>query len=123
MAFSFLQRGNLADSARQLALSSYVPSIELQNLVPGIDNLRHDVFLSSRFSEIARLHIFKLIVKHGNVEELAAEDPMAPSRPLTGPGARMVGQPQLIKSSPAAKGPDPAEFKRVVTELHIAALN
>jgi len=58
MAFSFLQRGSLAESARQLSWSSYVPSIELENLVAGIDNLRHDVFLSSRFIEIARLHIF-----------------------------------------------------------------
>ena len=122
MAFSFLQRGNLADSARQLALSSYVPSIELENLVPGIDNIRHDVFLSSRFTDLARQHIFKLIVKHGNVEELAMEDPLS-SRPVLRPQARLAGSAQVMKPSPAFKDADPAEFKRIVAELHIAALN
>ena len=96
MAFSFLQRGNLAESARQLALSSYVPSIELENLVAGIDNIRHDVFLSSRFTEIARLHIFKLIVKHGNVEELASEDPLSSPRPLVRPAPRIGSPTQLM---------------------------
>lgn len=114
MAFSFLQRGSLAESARQLSLSSYVPSIVLENLVPGIDNIRHDVFLSSKCTEIARAHIFKLIVKHGNVEDLAVEDSGGGTRPYA--NARSV-----IPSSP--KGPDPADFKRVVAELHIAALN
>ena len=122
MAFSFLQRGSLAESARQLALSSYVPSIELQNLVPGIDNIRHDVFLSFRFTELARLHIFKLIVKHGNVEELVMEDPLS-SRPILRPPARLAGSSQVMKPSPALKDADPAEFKRIVAELHIAALN
>ena len=123
MAFSFLQRGSLAESARQLSWSSYVPSIELENLVAGIDNLRHDVFLSSRFSEIARLHIFKLIVKHGNVEELAMEDPAPSPRPLLRPSARLIGSPQVLKPSPVIKDPDPAEFKRLVADLHIVALN
>jgi len=122
MAFSFLQRGSLSESARQLSLSSYVPSITLENLVPGIDNIRHDVFLSSKFSEVARTHILKLIVKHGNVEELVMEDPLS-SRPILRPPARLAGSPQVMKPSPAFKDADPAEFKRIVAELHIAALN
>src|SRR6185312_9027516 len=75
MAFSFLQRGSLSEYARDLKLSSYEPSLVLEGLVTGIDNLRHDVFLSPRFSESARLHIFKLIARHGNVEDLASEEP------------------------------------------------
>ena len=114
MAFSFLQRGNLAESARQLSLSSYVPTIVLENLAPGIDNIRHDVFLSSKCTEIARAHIFKLIVKHGNVEDLVVEDSISGIRPYA--NARSV-------VAASAKGPDPAEFKRLVAELHIAALN
>jgi hypothetical protein len=115
MAFSFLQRGNLAECARQLSLSSYVPSIVLENLVAGIDNIRHDVFLSPRFAETARSHIFKLIVKHGNVEDLAVEDAAVVVRPAFA-HARLA--------NPATpKGPEPAEFKRLISELHIAALN
>ncbi len=114
MAFPFLQRGNLAESARQLSLSSYVPSIVLENLTPGIDNIRHDVFLSPRFTEVARAHISKLVVKHGNVEDLAAEDPIAPVRPMI----RSDGRPGL-----SAKSQEPAEFKRLFAELHITSLN
>lgn len=77
MAFSFLQRGNLADHARQLSLATYEPALTLEDLVPGIDNVRHDVFLSPKFTDAARFHIFKLIAKHGNVEELAAEEAAA----------------------------------------------
>jgi hypothetical protein len=113
MAFSFLQRGSLAEAARQLTWSSYAPSIVLEGLVAGIDNIRHDVFLSAKFSETARSHIFKIIVKHGNVEDLAVEE-SAPARPAFA-NARLAG--------PAAKGPESADFKRLVSELHIAALN
>jgi hypothetical protein len=119
MAFSFLQRGNLSESARQLSLSSYVPSITLENLVAGIDNVRHDVFISSRFTETARSHIFKLIVKHGSVEDLAADDSPFSVRTAVHPGGRFGGPAPAAKS----KAPDPAEFKRLMTELHIAALN
>jgi hypothetical protein len=115
MAFSFLQRGSLAESARQLSLSSYVPSVALENLVPGIDNIRHDVFISPRFTEMARSHIFKLVVKHGNVEDLAVED-AGPARPAFPPVRHLAG-------STAPKGVEPADFKRLVAELHIAALN
>ena len=115
MAFSFLQRGNLAESARQLSLSSYTPSIVLENLVAGIDNIRHDVFISPKFTEAARTHIFKLIVKHGNVEDLSAEENVASFRPAF-INARTA--------SPAGpKPPEPADFKRLVSELHLGALN
>src|SRR5579871_3212150 len=122
MPFPFLQRGSLTESARQLSLAGYAPSIVLEDLVPGIDNVRHDVFLSPKFTEIARLHIFKLIAKHGNVESLAADDPHLSSRR---PGNRILAGQQAVSPAAAsmAKGYDPAEFRRLLIELHIAALN
>src|ERR1700686_802938 len=107
MSFSFLQRGSLPEYARQLVLTSDVPSLVLEGLVTGIDNLRHDVYLSPKFSEIARQHIFKLVAKHGNVEELVEEE-------------RMSGQvrPQRHANRPT----HPAEFKRLLTELHVVSL-
>lgn len=122
MAFPFLQRGNVAESARQLSLSNYVPSIVLENLVAGIDNIRHDVFLSPKFTELGRVHIFKLIVKHGNVEDLVAEDFSAP-RPAPRPVSRLGPTPAAKSPLQPGKENDPAEFKRLVTDLHIAALN
>src|SRR5262249_3606351 len=86
MSFSFLQRGSLPEHARQLTLTSEWPALALEGLATGIDNARHDVSLSPKFVKPARQYIFKLIVKHGNVEELAAEErPVARMRPLAQP--------------------------------------
>jgi hypothetical protein len=110
MSFSFLQRGSLPEYARQLVLTSDEPSLVLEGLVTGIDNLRHDVYLSSKFTETARQHIFKLVVKHGNVEDLVVED-------------RTVGRQPVRTQGHANRQWDPAEFKRLLTELHGVSLN
>src|SRR5438270_3319792 len=110
MSFSFLQRGSLPEHARQLTMASEWPSLVLEGLVTGIDNLRHDVFLSPKFVEVASQYIFKLVARHGNVEELATED-----RPSGRPPVRPHGQ--------NGRPSDSAEFKRLLTELHMAALN
>src|SRR5690348_3730782 len=111
MPFSFFQRGSLSDHARQFSLTSYEPSFILEGLVPGIDNLRHDVFLSPKFTAVARQHIFKLIAKHGGVEDLAAEPPNQ------NPHARF--RPQPVSPNRC----DAAEFRRLLSELHVASLN
>ena len=42
----------------------------------GVDNLRHDVHLSPKFTETARAHVARLIARHGDVDGLlAAESP------------------------------------------------
>lgn len=117
MAFSFLQRANLPDHARQLTLTSYEPSFILENLTPGIDNLRHDVFLSPRFTEAARAYIAKLIARHGNVEELSLEE--TASRRTAPNVAGRARDPHAT----ATRLSEQAEFRRLLTELHLAALN
>jgi hypothetical protein len=115
MPLRFFQRGNLAEHARHMQLSSYEPSIQLEGLVPGVDNLRHDVALSPRFCEIARQHIFRLVAKYGQIEPLVADDAL-PSRP---PSRVML--PQGPKGN--GKQPEASDFKRALLELHVAALN
>jgi hypothetical protein len=110
MSFSFLQRGSLPEYARQLVLASDVPSLVLEGLVTGIDNLRHDVYLSPKFTDIARQHIFKLVAKHGNVEELVAEERT---------GGHVPVRQKILANRPS----EPAEFKRLLTELHVVSLN
>src|SRR6267154_4297706 len=110
MSFSFLQRGSLPEYARQLVLTSDEPSLVLEGLVTGIDNLRHDVYLSSKFAEAARQHIFQLVTKHGNVEDLVVEE-------------RTVGRQPVRQRGQTPRPWDAAEFKRLLTELHIASLN
>src|SRR5215470_322231 len=117
MAFSFLQRGNPTEYARQLSLTSYEPLLVLENLVTGIDNLRHDVFLSPRFCDAARQHIFRLIAKHGGVEELAASE--SPS------GLQQENLPARARD-PKIRGPkpqEPGDFRRLLGELHKVALS
>jgi hypothetical protein len=121
VAFSFLQRGNPADHARLLSLSSYTPSITLGNLQLGVDNIRHDVWLSPRISETAHYHISKLVAKHGQVEDMAAEDPLAAAA-TPRPSNKFMGAPSGQPKAPP-KPPDATEFKRQLADLHIAALN
>src|SRR5215469_9158291 len=116
MPFPFLQRANIAAFARQLTLTSYEPSLALEGLVPGIDNVRHDVFLSPKFTDAGRVHIFKLIARHGNVEELAAEEPPA----------RIAGRlaPRIAaRHAHPAKAFDHNEFRRLLVELHVSVVN
>jgi hypothetical protein len=115
MAFGFLQRGSLAEHARQLQLSSYSPSIQLEGLVRGVDNIRHDVSLSGRFVEVTRQHIFRLIAKYGQIELLAEDSGSTPR-----PSSRLIQSPRL---GPAGKAAEPADFKRVLLDLHVTALN
>src|SRR5260370_8363991 len=116
MAFSFLQRGNPTESARQLSLTSYEPLLVLENLVTGIDNLRHDVFLSPKFCDAARQHIFRLIAKHGTVEDLAPAESF--------PGQEPENLPPRLRDLRARglKPCHPADFKRPLPELRIPPL-
>ena len=93
-------------------LSSYIPSLSLQGLQVGVDNLRHDVYLSPKFVEQARQHITRLLIRHGNLE-----GPLGAATPVTTKN-------QFIQSKLGMKPqPEAADLKTVLTELHVAALN
>src|SRR3954452_5558894 len=72
--FPLFERVNLVDLAKDLALEGYVPQIVVEGLLAGVDNLRHDVYLSPKFTEMTRAYIARLIAKYGNVEDLVRED-------------------------------------------------
>ncbi len=116
--FSFLQRGNLAEQARQFSPATYQPSLVLDGLRTGVDNVRTDVYLSGRFTEVARLHIAKLITGFGAVDDLVAEEPVRPSRPPS-----IIGAVTDSARLRALKQADPAEFQRMLVEMHVACLN
>src|SRR5579872_7575690 len=91
-------------------LSSYTPALSLDSLHLGIDNVRHDVWLSSEFTKVAGDHIAKLIAKYGKIESLAHSEGTPASKSMFSkfvPGA-------------AKKTPD---LKPLLLELHKAALN
>ena len=113
--FPFFQRENLAELAHQLDLKTYAPSIELQGLVTGVDNVRYDVSLSNLFLEASRQHIARLIAKSGAVEDL-----------LTRPTGDTLRPPGTFRPPVAVAKPpqlDASEFKRRLTDIQVSALN
>jgi hypothetical protein len=116
MVFPFLNRGSLEEQARQIPLSLYAPVLALEGLTAGVDNVRHDVYLSSKFCDQSRVHISRLITKYGNVEDLAVET----SNTLVA-----AFPPPLASALPRNQPPRPAEtaeFKRMLTELQTVSL-
>jgi hypothetical protein len=96
-------------------LAAASPSITLEGLAVGVDNLRHDVALSPRFVDAARAQIMRLIVRHGELEGLLAAE--APQR-TQGPSWLRQAAPGPNRS-PAEK----SDWKPLLAELHLAALN
>jgi hypothetical protein len=110
--FSF---GHAEEEAAPPRLTGYTPSLSLEGLQLGVDNLRHDVHLSPKFVAQTRSQISRLIVRHGDVEGLlAAEAPQARQ------GGHFIGSNAGSKSDAR---PGASELKPLLTQVHTAALN
>jgi len=97
-------------------LGSYTPKLTLEGLQLGVDNLRHDVHLSPRFVEQARLQIARLIMRHGDMEGLlAAENTERRS------GNHFIGSTPVSKAHPGKTSG--SELKPLLAELHVSAMN
>jgi class 3 adenylate cyclase len=91
------------------------PSIALEGLAVGVDNLRHDVALSPRFVEAARAQVMRLIVRHGELEGLlSAEAPL----PTQGPSWM-----RHAAGGATRNAAEKSDWKPLLAELHLAALN
>jgi class 3 adenylate cyclase len=109
----------LGSTPEKLALPELLaaaPTIALEGLAVGVDNLRHDVALSPSFVEAARAQMMRLIVHHGELEGLLAAE--APVR---------ADGPSWLRSAAAAgttrKPAEKPDFKTLFTELQTASLN
>ena len=104
--------GHQAEKDVPPQLSSYTPSLLLQGLQVGVDNLRHDVFLSPKFVEQSRQHITRLLIRHGDLE-----GPLGAAAPANARNqfiqSKLTGKPQN----------EPADLKSLFTDLHLSALN
>src|SRR5947199_6479919 len=103
-----------AENLEPPRLTRYTPTISLEGLQLGVDNLRHDVHLSFKFVDQTRLQIARLIVRHGDMEGLIAAEALEKARGSNAGGAG--------SSKPTAKV-QASELKPLLSELHIAALN
>ena len=108
--------GGSSDELIPPVLTSYTPSLSLEGLQVGVDNLRHDVHLSPKFTETARAHVARLIARHGDVEGLLAAEATT-STPRTPFLNKLTN---VLK--PGQKS-EPSDFKTLLTELHVGALN
>jgi hypothetical protein len=110
--FSF---GHPEEEAAPPRLTGYTPSLSLEALQLGVDNLRHDVHLSPKFVAQTRSQISRLIVRHGDVEGLLAAE-----APQTRQGGHFIGSNAGPKSDAR---PGASELKPLLTQVHTAALN
>jgi class 3 adenylate cyclase len=111
----------LGKEPEKLALPELIasaPSMALEGLVVGVDNLRHDVVLSPRLVEAARAHVKRLIVHHGEIEGLLAAE--APSQTQAPSWLRNAASSSGRKE---ARPAEPADWKLLLAELHVATLN
>ncbi len=107
--------GGAPDKPELPNLAASTPFVSLEGLSVGVDNLRHDVVLSTRFVEAARAQIARLIARNGDLEGLlAAEAPVSTQGPSW-------MRDQAGKATPPKK--DPSEWRSLLTELQVASLN
>jgi len=109
----------LGGTREKLALPemvSAVPSIALEGLAVGVDNLRHDVALSPRLVEAAKAQIMRSIVRHGELEGLLSAE--APPRSQQAPAWM-----KNVAGRSERSLPEKLDWKPLLTELLLAALN
>src|SRR5947209_13376069 len=70
----------LSEHARHFSLVQCRPVLPLEGLRPGVDNVRYDVVLSTKFIDLARAFIGRVLVRHSNMADLA-EERVQTSRP------------------------------------------
>ena len=100
-------------------LTSYTPSVTLKNLQLGVDNLRHDVYLSPSFIEQARLHVARIIVRHAGLGALFPAEPAPEPREER----QFLHSRSAPKHAPKTPKVHPAGLKPLLTELHVCSLN
>ena len=110
-------RAKLREMASQFQLTTYVPQLAFQGLVAGIDNLRPDVYLSPKFTRIARGHLSNLIEQHGDVQQLGRPPEPKPFGDSPYGRAHVRGD-----ALPEPETDYPAQFKFCLAELQLAAL-
>lgn len=96
---ALFQRLTAEQIRETLKLTRYAPELRLQNLVFGVDNVRHDVHLSPQFRAFCERYFFQLTVKHSTARRL------------------------LDDSVPAPSPADRSEFKRQSQEILLGALS
>ena len=127
MPLRFLERTSLAEHARSLALATYTPELHLSGLLTGVDNVRHDVYLERETSRrCARTHLrpYRKIWsgRRSRQRRSISESKFGECR---GFSSRVFREDCSTRGTPPPPKPADraADFKRVLAELQVVALN
>ena len=72
--FSFLKFSHRRIDLNRFPLSNYLLNFSLDQIVPGVDNVRHDVYLSPTFCEAADKIVPQIIAKNVELDEFFRVD-------------------------------------------------
>jgi len=107
--------GGAPDKPALPELAASTPSVSLEGLSVGVDNLRHDVVLSPKFSELGRAQIARAIARHGELEGLLSAE-----APRSTPGPSWMSNQVGTAARPRH---DPGVWRSTLTELLVNSLN
>ena len=107
--------GGAPDKPALPELAASTPSVSLEGLSVGVDNLRHDVVLSPKFSELGRAQIARAIARHGELEGLLSAE-----APRSTPGPSWTSNQVGTAARPKH---DPGVWRSTLTELLVNSLN
>jgi len=108
----FRERVNATECAAQIPLQGSVPNLTLEGVATGVDNLRHDVFLSPKFMQATRSYLARSVAELGDVKDLVFV-PETQARPPSVVGAEKA----------KTRAIDGAEFQDLMLGLLTGALN
>src|SRR5271169_5788607 len=97
-----------AGSAARVNLKTYSADLPLGTLAVGVDNIHHDVFLSTRFVEMTGAYLLEFIRQSANLAFLSQTD-------------RLQGERSPAKGKPV-RAPEASVWKRHMSELLHAGL-
>ena len=95
-------------------LQYHGPTLAFSDLKLGVDNLRYDVFLSSRITADLSFHLGRYICRFGEVESLFEMD--VP----TATHSKFI---QAVEGPAKLRKPGPADLKTLLVSIHLAILN
>jgi hypothetical protein len=105
--------GGRPDKPALPTLAASTPAVLLEGISVGVDNLRHDVVLSPKFTELARAQIARLLTRHGELDGALKTEGQSNQGPSW----------MRTQAQGARPKHDAGEWKTTLADLLVASLN